>query len=132
MHEKIETAISKDGKRITEIVEIGKRVATFKKAIEEEAAKLAEYWKQWDEVQNEYIELGVDVFGPEVFGEDAVGSKGKDHHFKAEMELLDLEHKTRVEEVDEDIEDIGVKILQKMRNSEKVRSLLIPSHRYAN
>jgi len=36
------------------------------------------------------------------------------------MELLDLEHNARIEELDEEIEDTGLKILQKMKASEKV------------
>ena len=119
VQEKIETTISKDGKRKTEVVEIGKRVATFKKTIEKEEAKLKEYWKQWDEVQNGYIELGIEVFGAEVFGESAAVVKIKEKGFKREMELLNLEHRATVGELDEEIEDTSAKILQKMKASEK-------------
>jgi phosphopantothenoylcysteine decarboxylase len=122
--EKIETTITKDGKRKVEIVEIGKRVATLKKFVEKEAAKLKEAWKHWDELQNEYIELGIEVFGPEVFGEDAAGLKIRQKGYKREMELLELEHNARVGELDEEIEEFGSKILQKMKASEKVGHLV--------
>jgi phosphopantothenoylcysteine decarboxylase len=122
VHEKIETTISKEGKRRTEVVEIGNRVATFKKIIEKEGAKLKDYWQQWYEVQNEYMELGIEVFGPEVFGEDALSLKISEKGFKREMELLDLEHDTSVRELDEEIEDTSAKFLQKMKASEKVCS----------
>jgi phosphopantothenoylcysteine decarboxylase len=56
--EKIETVIRRDGKRVVEIVEIGKRVEAFKELIEREEEKLKQAWKEWDEVQEEYIELG--------------------------------------------------------------------------
>jgi phosphopantothenoylcysteine decarboxylase len=120
IHEKIETTTSRDGKRKTEVVEIGKRVATFKKFVEKEESILNESWKHWEELQTEYIELGIEVFGPEVFGEAAAGLKIKQKGFKREMELLDLEHNARVEEFDEEIEDTGPKLLQKMKASEKV------------
>lgn len=58
LEEKIETEIRKDGKRVVEVVEIGKRVKAFKVLIESEEAKLMQAWKEWDEVQEEYIELG--------------------------------------------------------------------------
>lgn len=119
-NEKIETTISKDGKRKIEVVEIGNRVTTFKEIIEKEGANLKEYWKQWDEVQNEYLELGVEVFGPEVFGEDALSVKIREKGFKREMELLNLEHNTMVGELDDEIEDTSAKIVQKMKASEKV------------
>jgi len=40
------------------------------------------------------------------------------------MELLDLEHNARLGELDEEIEEVGPKILQKMKASEKVGQLL--------
>lgn len=123
LHEKIETTTTRDGKRNTEVVEIGKRVATFKKFIEKEEGRLKETWKLWDEVQNEYSELGVEVFGPEVFGNDAAGLKLRQKGFKREIELLDLEQNARVEEFNEEIEDTGTRILQKMKASEKVRNI---------
>jgi phosphopantothenoylcysteine decarboxylase len=120
IHEKIETTTSRDGKRKIEVVEIGKRVATFKKFVEKEESKLKESWRHWEELQTEYIELGIEVFGPEVFGEAAAGLKIKQKDFKREMELLDFEHNARIEEFDEEIEDTGPKLLQKMKASEKV------------
>ena len=120
LNEKIETTISRDGKRKTEVVEIGKRVSAFKKFVEKEEIKLKESWKQWEDLQNEYIELGVDVFGPEVFGETASGLKVRQKGFQRDMELLDLEHNARLGEFDDEIEDTGPKMLQKMKASEKV------------
>ncbi|CZR60412.1 uncharacterized protein PAC_10308 [Phialocephala subalpina] len=113
--EKLETEIRKDGKRVVETVEIGQRVEAFKALIEQEEAKLKQAWKEWDEVQEEYIELGIDVFGAEAFsriGEERAG-------YKREMELLDLEHNTRVEELEEEIDEIGVEAWQTMKTSEK-------------
>jgi phosphopantothenoylcysteine decarboxylase len=123
--EKIETTITKDGKRKVEVMEIGKRVAMFKKLVEKEEANLKENWKRWDEVQNEYMELGIEVFGPEVFGEDTVGVKSRDRSFKGEVKLFNLEHNTGVGELDEEVEDNSAKILQTMKSSEKVRNLLL-------
>jgi phosphopantothenoylcysteine decarboxylase len=120
LHEKIETTSTRDGKRKTEIVEIGKRVAMFKKFVEKEEGKLNEFWKHWDEVQNEYIELGIEVFGLEAFDGSAAGLKIRQKDFKREMDLLNLEHNARIEELDEEIEDISPRILQKMKTSEKV------------
>jgi hypothetical protein len=118
--EKIETTITKDGKRKVEVVEIGKRVETFQRLVEKEEAKLKENWKKWDEAQNEFLELGIELFGPEVFGGDAVGVKVRDEGFKREVELFNLEHNTAIGELDEEIEDNSAKILQKMKASEKV------------
>jgi len=117
--EKIETTITTDGKRKVEVIEIGKRVATFKKLVEKEETKMKENWKRWDEVQNEYMELGIEVFGPESFGEDAVGVKVRDSGFRKDLESFDLEHNTGVGELDEEIEGNSAKILQMIKVSEK-------------
>lgn len=120
LHERIETMTSKDGKRKSEIVEIGKRLAAFKKLVDREEGKLKESWKHWEELQNEYIELGIEVFGPEVFGETASSSKASQKGFRREIELLNLERNARLAEFDEEIEDTGPTFLQKMEASEKV------------
>jgi len=120
LYERIETMTSKDGKRKSEIVEIGKRLAAFKKLVDKEEGKLKEAWKHWEELQNEYIELGVEVFGLEVFGEAASGSKAGQKGFRRDMDLLELEHNARLAEFDEEIEDTGPTFLQKMKASEKV------------
>ncbi|KAE8454097.1 hypothetical protein EG329_007875 [Mollisiaceae sp. DMI_Dod_QoI] len=113
--DKLETEIRRDGKRVVETVEIGKRVEGFKVLIEKEEAKLKQAWKEWDEVQEEYIELGINVFGAEVFGRGEEARGG----YENEMELLELEHNTRVEELKEEISEIGDETIQQMIISEK-------------
>lgn len=115
--EKLQTESCLGGKPITEVFKVGDRVAKFKKIIEMEEAKLKDLWKQWDEVQNEYVELGKEVFGREVFNDD---STGEEKGFRKDMELLKLEYGTRVEELVEEIGDIGPDILKRMKASEKV------------
>lgn len=116
--EQIETTFTRDGKRVTEVVEIGKRVELFKKSVEKDEAKLRGYWKQWDELQGEFMDLGMEVFGPEVFGANA--SEAKEKSFKKEMELLDVEYNARIEELTVEIEAFGDEYLEKMKESEKV------------
>lgn len=103
---------------MTEIVEIGKRIAQFKKSVEKDEGKLKDYWKQWEDLQGDFMELGVEVFGPGVFG--GAAAEAREKGFKKEMELLDVEHGARVQELTNEVEDIGKEILQKMKESEKV------------
>jgi phosphopantothenoylcysteine decarboxylase len=117
--EKIQTTFKRDGKRVTEIIDIGKRAMKFKDLLKKEEAKLVDYWKQWEDLQDEYVELGIEVFGPEVFGEEA-GRETSKAGFKWEMELLDCEHVVKIEELEEEIVDVGAKTRQKMKASEKV------------
>ena len=118
--EEIQTEATKNGKRTFAVFNMGERVDTFKKLVEKEEDNLKEYWRQWGEIQDEYLELGIEIWGPEVFGEDPETMEEKEGGFKREMELLDLEHKTRLGELDEEIEDISVQIAAQMKASEKV------------
>jgi hypothetical protein len=118
--EEVETVTKKNGKCVTAIVNIGERMTGFQIIVEDESAKLKELWQQWDDLQNEYLEQGVEVFGPERFGEAAELVKGKGKGFKKEMELISGEFTTVVQELKEDIEDLSAKDLQKMKSSEKV------------
>ena len=113
----VQTSFNVGGKLVKKISKIGDRVAAFNLIIEQEEAKLADLWKKWDDVQDEYRELGIDVFGREAFGIDI---PGHDKGFFKEMKLLGLEHETRVDELDEEIEGIGMDIMKKIKASEKV------------
>jgi phosphopantothenoylcysteine decarboxylase len=117
--EKIQTTFKRDGKRVTEIIDIGKRVTKFKDLLSREEAKLADYWKQWEDLQDEYVDIGIEVFGPEVFREEA-GQGARNVGFKWEIELLDREHVVRIEEFEEEIVGLGAKTRQKIKASEKV------------
>jgi len=101
-------------------VEIGRRVATLKKLIEKEESRLEELWNQWDDVQNEYIRLGIEVFGPQAFGELAAEHGDMQGGYKKELELLSLEHEANVQALDQEVEEIGAKILQEWKNAERV------------
>jgi hypothetical protein len=116
--EKIETTFTREGKRVTEIVEIGKRIELFKKSVEKDEANLKDYWKQWENLQDDFVELGIEVFGPEVFGRAA--KEAMEKGFRREMELLDGEHDARVLELTGEVEDVAEEFLEKMRESEKV------------
>lgn len=91
----------------------------FRKIIDKEEAKLADLWEQWDALQNEYIMLGAEVFGAEAFGEPGMEFKERGG-YKREMEMLGLEHSAKLEEIDGEIENIGIGILSKMKTKEKV------------
>ncbi|PBP16298.1 hypothetical protein BUE80_DR013009 [Diplocarpon rosae] len=95
--EQIQAEIYQDGKRVVAIHHVGDRINAFKKIVEEEEAKLNDLWQQWNEVQDEYLELGVEVFGREAFERGEGSEKG----FKKEIDLLDLEHAAQLEELAE-------------------------------
>jgi hypothetical protein len=102
-------------------VQIGERLALFKKSVEKDTASLSDYWIQWEEMQNDFIELGKEMFGNEAFpnedNHDEIAKKG----YSREMELLGIEYETRANELAEEIEDLRNETLQKTKTSEKVR-----------
>ena len=116
--EKIQLTIMQDGKSVTRIVGISSRISKFKELVKKEQANLKEKWKQWEDLQDEYRLLGAEVFGAEVVRLDPhLVTDG----FKREMELIEIEHNTRLERLIEEHEELGAKILEKMETSEKVR-----------
>ena len=89
---------------VTEVVEIGKRIEQFKRSVERDAARLHKHWKQWEDLQNDFIELGVEVFGAEPFGVDMETEKPRESGFRMEMDGLDREHNAGVEELTREVE----------------------------
>jgi len=120
--EQVETSFTRpDGRRVTEIVQIGKRMNLFKKSVEKDGAKLKEYWKQWEDLQNDFIELGLEVFGKEAFSEGMSKDKKREKGYLIEMELLDSEVNARIEEISGEVEDLTSMTLKALKTSEKVR-----------
>ncbi len=108
-------------------MEIGRRVAAFKKLIHKEESRLKGLWNQWDDVQNDYIRLGIEVFGPQAFGDLAAEHPNMQGGYKKDLELLSLEHEANVEALDKEAEEIGATILQEWKNAEKVCRFLSSS-----
>ena len=119
--EEIEIQTLKHGQRIKETVRIGTRVSNFKKVVEKENARLTDLWKQWEEIQNDYLELGVDVFGAGRFAENAAADKHIKEGFKKELEQIVKEHDVELKKIYHEVEGMRTKMLQKMVSSEKVR-----------
>jgi phosphopantothenoylcysteine decarboxylase len=118
--DQIETTYTRNGKRVVEVIQIGEKVAEFKNTIENEEAKLKLFWKQWDDLQNDFIQLGIEVFGAEAFNEGQEQSKTAMKGSRDAMELGNLEHKARVDKIFEEVEGITKETLRKMRIAEKV------------
>lgn len=116
-NEMVQTAFKEGGKRVEKVFKVGDRVAIVKKDNEKDGTKLIDYWKQWDDVQNEYLELGIDIFGREAF---RIETPGQDGGFRKEMALEALEHDSRVDEFEVEIENIGTDSMKKMEACEKV------------
>ena len=110
-----------DGNAKTEIVEIGVRMTEFTKMVETEEKKLKDYWKLLEEMQDEYFQIGVEVFGEDRFGGDsmAMAANLKEAGFKKGMELLDGEWSTFIEGTGEDIGGMAKRVLKKVMAAEK-------------
>lgn len=119
VEEKVEIEMIKHGKRVKETVTIGKRIISFKAYIENEGANLSHLWRQWEDVQDEYMELGLEVFGVEALGDNPNGEIAREQGFKKEMEEQDLQHTIAIEELNEEVGELNVKIMKRMKASEK-------------
>lgn len=113
--EKIETTVQRKSRRVSEVVEIGQRVAQFRQSIEDEENKLDDYWKQYESLQQEFIK-----FAARVFGGHAVGAREEDEGYLNDIRLLDAEHATQVKVLLEEVDEVGQDAIKKMKASEKV------------
>jgi hypothetical protein len=95
-------------------------VEEFKVMVAKTEAELKQRWAEWEEVQKEIIQLGVDILGPEAFEQKAETPKSRSASCKAEIDELDLEHKTFLEKVRREIPSICIQALEKMEAAEKV------------
>ncbi|TGO07570.1 hypothetical protein BTUL_0264g00030 [Botrytis tulipae] len=112
--QKIQMTVQQKGRRISEIVEIGKRVAQFRQAIEEEDNKLDGCWKEWEGLQSEFKTFATRVFGGEMFNEEDA-----DEGYYVDMLLLDAEYTTQKNVLLGELDEVGSDAIKKMKASEK-------------
>jgi hypothetical protein len=82
-------------------------------------ADLKQSWHEWEQVQQELVELGVEVFGVEAFKDCNKPDMEYVTGFKRIMEMLDQEHQARHEDMEEEIDLLSCDAIQKMTDSEK-------------
>jgi len=112
--QEIEVEGEKEGKRTKGFIVVGECISRFRHHVEAEAVKLRELWEQWTAVQSEYDQLAIEVFGD---GDKLFpGQAG----FKYDMEQLDLQHQSSVEEVRTEVRFIRGQSVKTMTASEKV------------
>ncbi|TGO52822.1 hypothetical protein BCON_0134g00150 [Botryotinia convoluta] len=112
--QKIQMTVQQKGRRISEIVEIGKRIAQFRQTIEGEENKLEGYWKEWESLQVEFKIFATRVFGGETFNEEDA-----DEGYHVHMLLLDAEYTAQMDVLLEELDEVGNDAIKKMKASEK-------------
>lgn len=119
LEETIETCFTRNGKSVMERAKIGQRIETFKASLTKKEAELAQCWAEWEKVQSQIVELGIQVFGAEAFKGGSAGDPREKNGYRRDMEKLDLEHQIWLEEVDEEIQLISQDAINKMIATEK-------------
>lgn len=101
--------------RVSEVVEIGKRIDQFKQIIESEKDKLEAYWTQYQKLQADFI-----LFLAQIVGGAPLEEKEPSEGYRVDMRLLDAEHATEIQALLEEVDEVGHEAIKKMKASEKV------------
>ncbi|KAF7858675.1 uncharacterized protein EAF02_010999 [Botrytis sinoallii] len=112
--QKIQMTVQQKGRRVSEIVEIGQRVAQFRQTVEKEEKKLEGYWQEWEGVQSEFKIFATRVFGGERFNEEDA-----DEGYYVDMLLLSAEYTAQMNVLLEELDEVGNEVIKKMKASEK-------------
>jgi phosphopantothenoylcysteine decarboxylase len=121
--EQIEATFTRDDKPVTEIIQMGKRIGMFQESVAKDEAKLSGYWKEWEELQDDFIELGCEVFGKDAFPTGVAVKKLMGEGFVRDLGMVTQEHSAMVEDLAEYIEEIGDRLLKELVASEEVSYL---------
>ncbi|TGO77995.1 hypothetical protein BELL_0083g00190 [Botrytis elliptica] len=112
--QKIQMTVQQKGRRVSEIVAIGQRVAQFRQTVEKEEKKLEGYWQEWEGVQSEFKIFATRVFGGERFNEEDA-----DEGYYVDMLLLGAEYTAQMNVLLEELDEVGNELVKKMKASEK-------------
>ncbi|KAG4029419.1 hypothetical protein MFRU_016g01720 [Monilinia fructicola] len=112
--ERVQTMVQCKSQRVSEVVEIGKRIDQFKQIIESEKDKLEAYWTQYQKLQADFI-----LFLAQIVGGAPLEEKEPSEGYRVDMRLLDAEHATEKQALLEEVDEVGHEAIKKMKASEK-------------
>jgi hypothetical protein len=88
--------------------------------VQKKEAEIKELWREWEKVQKQIVELGIEVLGPEYFEEGTVEVEREQKGYRKEVESLDQDRAQQVEEMEEEIEQITQEAIEKTTVAERV------------
>lgn len=109
--------------KAAKIIEIGERMDVFKNSIAKDRDHLCTYWNEWEAIQDEFIRLGVSVFGSESFAsrEDAAAVADlMGANFLRDMLTVNHEYSALFNDMAEQIADIGAGLVEEVEAAEHV------------
>lgn len=119
--EKVSFSALRGGIKVDNVINLGERVAAFRRLVEEKQKELSEYWKEWKKLQSEIVTVGIDTLGMSAaVGEEAFGGNAITTEWREKKALIDSEWQTNVEAVEEEIVSGGREALKKLTAAEKV------------
>jgi hypothetical protein len=131
-HEHIAVNFTRSGKHVTDVVQMGERMNTYKNCVDSHNNHLSGYWNDWEELQDEYMDLGLEVFGSDAFRYPPAGVKKFEAGFERKMELAYLEHQSMLKDVHKKLEALEVDFIKEIKAVEEVRELHPDTHQPAN
>ena len=110
-----------DGKP-TGTASLGERMKTFKKRVVKEEKELEILWKEWAEVQQLIMTIGVDMLGSDTIEALAAQSSGKLGYGPASKQTPEIANEitTEKEKLSQEISSWGAGLIERMHASEKV------------
>lgn len=130
--ERLALSTTVNGKTVTEITTLGKSMDNFRNLVDTKEKELKVLWEQWTAVQQEIINFGMDILGPEAFDGVATADgqyfyvKPRDKSdFMKENERLASEFEVERKNLEVDIQTMGEEAVQNMEACEKVGSRIL-------
>lgn len=127
--EKVETLRPdyRDGSQIKETVIISKRLAALKTTVEQGKRGLELHWAEWEQVQREILELGIEVLGHEAFPQQALRD-GRRYNI-SQAEMIESDFAKKLEEIEQKAGGISKEFIDRMEASEKEMVLRVTNER---
>lgn len=131
-HEHVSVNFTRGGNHVTDVVQMGERMSTYKDYVDTQNNHLTGYWTEWEELQDEYMDLGIEVFGSDAFHHPPAGVKKFEAGFERKMELAHLEHQKKLRDVNKMLEVLETDFIKEIKTIDEVCQLRSATHQSAN
>ena len=122
--DKVESTISRGNSHVTQVSAMGEQVKAYQEHVKQHEATMANYWGEWEKLQDDMARLGIQVHYRDSFAASEDSDVPVTDTFIQSMEKLNLEHNNKVDELARQVQVVQDRLMNDQRAAEEVRHLL--------
>jgi hypothetical protein len=122
--EQVESTFSRESSHVTEVVVMRERIQAYEEHVKSHEAAMAAYWRDWEDMQDKFLQLGVEVLGKDAFAATEATDIAMTDAFIQKMERIHIDHNAMVDDLAIKMQAVEAGLMDEQRTIEEVSQSL--------